>query len=80
MNLRLVIAIGAALAASPAQAHWGHLGELAGHGHWAGLAAVLAGGAIAAWLIKDHKQTDNETENADTEAETEVPDEAAEAV
>ena len=30
------------LAPASAQAHWGHLGELAGHGHWiaAGLAAA----------------------------------------
>lgn len=74
MNARFVIMFGVVAGlgcvGTPAQAHWGHLGELAGHGHWAGLAAALAGGVIAAWLIKDRKQTDDETENADAEPET----------
>ena len=37
------------LAPASALAHWGHLGELAGHGHWiaAGLAAAAAGGGGA---------------------------------
>ena len=45
------------LAPASAQAHWGHLGELAGHGHWiaAGLAAAaavaVAGLAITLSLI-----------------------------
>lgn len=42
--------------AQRAQAHWGHLGEVAGHGHWigialAGAAAVMA--AALAWLDRD---------------------------
>ena len=37
------------LAPASAQAHWGHLGELAGHGHWiaAGLAAAAAVAGLA---------------------------------
>ncbi|MEM7289162.1 MAG: DUF6732 family protein, partial [Pseudomonadota bacterium] len=34
----------------PAYAHFGHLGEIAGHAHWLGLGAGLAAGAIAAAL------------------------------
>uniref|UniRef100_UPI0031BA0506 DUF6732 family protein n=1 Tax=Oricola nitratireducens TaxID=2775868 RepID=UPI0031BA0506 len=35
------------LIASPAYAHFGHVGELAGHSHWIGLAAGAAAAAIA---------------------------------
>ena len=40
------------LAATPASAHVGHLGELAGHDHWvlgAGIGAI-AGAAVLGWL------------------------------
>ena len=45
--------------AGPAVAHWGHLGDLAGHGHLAG--AVLAGAAavLAAGLIATCGNSDN---------------------
>ena len=45
--------------AGSAVAHWGHLGDLAGHGHLAG--AVLAGAAavLAAGLIATHGNSDN---------------------
>ncbi len=36
--------------AQPAYAHLGHVGELAGHGHLAGIAALGAAAAIAAAL------------------------------
>ncbi|MGI9512690.1 MAG: DUF6732 family protein [Anderseniella sp.] len=36
--------------ATPAYAHLGHMGELAGHGHLAGIAALGAAAAIAAAL------------------------------
>ena len=34
-----------------AMAHWGHLGELAGHGHLAGLALGAAAAVMAAALV-----------------------------
>ncbi|MEM8702705.1 MAG: DUF6732 family protein [Pseudomonadota bacterium] len=42
---------------STAFAHGGHLGELAGHSHWIGVAAV-AGAALVAGLValKDRKK------------------------
>ena len=58
------------LAPASAQAHWGHLGELAGHGHWiaAGLAAAAA--AAVAWLVITRPRKESEaTDKA-------VPDEA----
>ena len=35
------------LASASAQAHWGHLGKLAGHGYWIA-AGLTAGAAVAA--------------------------------
>ena len=40
-----------------AMAHWGHLGELAGHGHLAGLALGAAAAVMAAALVaKGHDE------------------------
>lgn len=41
--------------AVPARAHLGHLGELAGHGHWVGAGALVGAAAIAA-LLADRKR------------------------
>lgn len=56
------------LAPASAQAHWGHLGELAGHGHWiaAGLAAAVAGLAIT----RPRKESEATDEAVPDEAET----------
>ena len=58
------------LAPPSAQAHWGHFGELAGHGHWiaAGLAAA-ASVAVAGLAISLPRKASEETDEA-------VPDEA----
>jgi len=58
----------AAFIATPAHAHLGHLGEVAGHGHWIGLGA-LAGAAILAGLLGKGRKP--ETEPEDDEPETE---------
>lgn len=39
-----------------ASAHVGHIGELAGHGHWIGLAAGLGATAIAILIAKARKR------------------------
>ena len=56
------------LAPASAQAHWGHLGELAGHGHWiaAGLAAAAAVAGPAITRPREESEAADET----------VPDEA----
>lgn len=56
--------------AGPAVAHWGHLGDLAGHGHLAGAvlagaAAVLAAGLIATCGNSDNKDNDIAADDAD---------------
>lgn len=53
-----------------AQAHWGHLGDMAGHGHWigvalAGAAAVMA--AALAWLQRN--EADEESAEGATEGD-----------
>ena len=55
---RIILSALAAIALPvPAFAHGAHLGELAGHSHWVGVAA-LAGAALVAGIIalKDKKQ------------------------
>lgn len=44
----------------PAFAHWGHLADAAGHGHWIGLAAGAAAAAAAAWGLRGRKDDDAE--------------------
>ncbi len=52
MRPALISLLFASGAASPAFAHAGHLGELAGHSHVLGAAAALGAAALAAWLAK----------------------------
>lgn len=53
----------------PALAHGGHLGDLAGHSHWAGLAAVLGAAALGAAVAKLRKrrrpQSDSESSGSE---------------
>ena len=49
-----------------ALAHWGHLGELAGHGHLAGLAlGAVAAVMAAALVVKGRDEADRDEEAAD---------------
>ncbi|MDF1736064.1 MAG: hypothetical protein P1U37_12310 [Minwuia sp.] len=62
-----------------ALAHVGHVGELAGHSHWVGVAAVVgavAVAAIAAKLRKRGERTDDEAESQ-TEGGDQTAEEAA---
>ena len=58
------------LAPASALAHWGHLGELAGHGHWiaAGLAAAAAVAGLA--IARPRKESEATDEAVPDEAET----------
>jgi len=59
-----------AVLATPAHAHLGHLGEVAGHGHWIGLGAI-AGAAILAGLLGKGKGKDADAEPEQNEPEAE---------
>lgn len=58
------LAILVALTATPAFAHVGHLGEVAGHGHWIA-AGALGAAALAAWLAAKGKGKSAEAEPED---------------
>lgn len=54
-----------------ALAHGGHVGELAGHSHWLGLAALAGAVAVTAIAAKLRSRRNvKEAEAADAEAET----------
>lgn len=56
---------------SAVAAHGGHLGELAGHSHWVGIAA-LAGAALVAGLVtRKGRKSEDQSSDADTEADGE---------
>ncbi len=56
-------------AASGAKAHVGHVGDLAGHAHWVGIAATVGAAALAALVAKAGKQKKDEGEEAEGEGE-----------
>ena len=51
-----------------AMAHWGHLGELAGHGHLAGLALGAAAAIMAAALVTKGRDEAGSNEAGSNEA------------
>ena len=61
-------------APASAQAHWGHLGELAGHGHWiaAGLAAAAAAAVAGLAVTRPCEESEAVDETVPDEAETNV--------
>ncbi len=63
------------IAATPAFAHAGHIGEIAGHSHWLAAGAMGAAALIALWrAVKAAQEAETETEI--TPEETENSDEA----
>ena len=66
------VVIVAGLPFGSANAHWGHLGELAGHAHIAGVAlaglAVVLGAGLA---LKGKGQVDETAGDAEADTETE---------
>lgn len=58
----------------PAAAHGGHLGDLAGHSHWAGLAAVLGAAVLGAAVAKIRKRRRPEPAAGSEETETKSGD------
>ena len=66
--IRSIFCIFASCLPAQVQAHAGHLGDLAGHAHWIGLAAIALAGAIAAGLLHG-KRGEKPEESADDEIE-----------
>ena len=71
--MKHILLFGAVISAESAQAHTGHLAEVAGHGHWLGAAALGAAIAIGLWAGLKGRE---EAEADEAEPETEEPQEA----
>lgn len=75
-SIGLAVSAAALLASSPAFAHAGHIGELAGHSHWIAMGALAGAAAIAAVVAargtkknaKSEKEGDSEAPDTETEA------------
>ena len=67
---RILYVLTAFLSLMPAaQAHLGHVGELAGHAHWVGVAATLGAAALAALVAKAGKKADEDGEDIESDPE-----------
>lgn len=78
MRLLLSGMISVGLTPMSALAHVGHIGDLAGHSHWVGVAALAGAAAIAVVAAKWKKRRDAAEEPADAETDgTETPVEEA---
>lgn len=60
---------------TPAHAHWGHVGELAGHGHVIGIGLLAGAAALAAALRKP--RNDDEIDETDIQTDDDTAEEAA---
>ncbi|SLN44608.1 DUF6732 family protein [Roseisalinus antarcticus] len=61
------------LAATTADAHPGHLAEVAGHGHWIGAAAIGLAVLVGIWgKLKDREAADSGDEPEETGDEAEA--------
>ena len=67
-TMKFLPAFSAILFATPAFAHLGHVGELAGHAHWIGLGAAAVAAALGSAAALAGKKR-KETVAADEEAE-----------
>ena len=69
--MRIFTILTATLLASTANAHPGHLAEVAGHGHWLGAAAIGAAIAIGLWKAAQDKKAKSEEASEEDAADTE---------
>lgn len=61
------------LSTGPAQAHLGHVGELAIHNHWGGVAAIGLAVAVGVWgALKGKKQDEEVSDEAEENSEEET--------
>ena len=61
ISVAMIMAGPMVLASAPAAAHWGHLADLGGHAHWAGLALGAAAAALAGCLaVADRAKGEDE--------------------
>jgi hypothetical protein len=75
--IRLPAFAGLLLISSPASAHLGHVGEMAGHSHWIGVAAASAAAAIAIAVSTLGKKKSAEEKDAEADSEEAAGDETS---
>lgn len=68
MRARLIFLAILTTASGPAMAHGGHVGELAGHSHWLGWAALAGAAALAAWARSRRRRGREEASGEDKPA------------
>jgi len=69
-DMRILTTLLFLAASGPAFAHIGHIGEVAGHGHWIALGGIAIAGAIALLgARKKPKQEDAAVDEGDPEEE-----------
>lgn len=71
--MRLTLIFFLTLIAGPAVAHIGHLGEVAGHGHWAAAGAIAIALGIAALGARKGKKVEEEDVTEDEKPEDGEP-------
>lgn len=72
--MRTVLTLIFATIATPSLAHIGHIGEVAGHGHWIALGGIAIAAGIA--LLGARKKKDGEQVEEDEAVEEEGAEEA----
>ncbi|MCY6381384.1 DUF6732 family protein [Hoeflea prorocentri] len=71
MTRMILFSIVSVFLPSSAYAHMGHVGEVAGHSHWVGIAAVLGAAALAVLVAKAAKRKQRADDETKAEEETE---------
>ncbi|GGB48274.1 hypothetical protein GCM10011316_20540 [Roseibium aquae] len=69
-----IAAIGTGFLPGAALAHPGHLGELAGHSHWLGAAALFGAAAVAGVLAMKRRKKTRNPSSPEEQPETRVED------
>jgi len=70
--MRLALILFNLLVANPAMAHIGHLGDVAGHGHWVAAGAIAIALGIAALGARKGKTQDTDVTDDKTADEEEA--------
>lgn len=77
-RIRVITGAAVLVMPTPAFAHWGHVGELAGHGHWIAIGAAATAAALAAWLLNREEADDERDLDAQVSDEDLTDDEHGE--
>jgi len=71
-HLFRMAAAGAVFLPASAFAHPGHIGDMAGHSHWLGAAALFGAAALAGFLAMKHRKKAKDEIAAEDQVETDA--------